>query len=41
MHPCPMWTDRHTLAFNRDTGAYDGFVNIRSTVSCKLVRKLM
>lgn len=41
MHPCPMWTDRYTVAFNRDTGAYDGFVKIRSTVSCKLAHKLM
>ena len=41
MHPCPMWTDRHTAAFNSDTGGYDGFVKIRSTVSCKLTHKLM
>jgi hypothetical protein len=41
MHPCPNWTDRHTLAFSRDTGGYGGFVKIRSTVSCKLAHKLI
>jgi len=41
MHPCPMWTDRHTPAFNQGTGAYVGFVKIRSTIGCKLAHKLI
>jgi hypothetical protein len=41
MHRCPNWTNRHTRAFDPDEGSYQGFVKIRSTVSCKLAYKLM
>lgn len=41
MHPCPSWTNRHTRAFDPDEGSYQGFVKIRSTVSCKLAYKLI
>jgi hypothetical protein len=41
MHPCSDWTNRHTRAFNQDEGSYQGFVKIRSTVSCKLAYKLI
>jgi hypothetical protein len=41
MHSCPMWTDRHTRLFSGVTGAYNGYVKIHSTVSCKLAHKLM
>jgi len=40
-HPCPTWTNRHTRAFDPDEGSYQGFVKIRSTVSCKLAYKLI
>ncbi len=41
MHPCPNWTNRHTRGFDQDKGSYQGFVKIRSTVSCKLAYKLI
>lgn len=41
MHPCPLWTDRHTPRFIQSTGVYVGFVKIRSTVNCKLADKLI
>jgi hypothetical protein len=41
MHACPSFTDRHTELFTADTGYYNGFVKIRSTVSCKAADKLI
>lgn len=40
-HTCPDFNDHNTVRFDEYSGSYQGFVKIRSTVSCRAARRLI